>query len=57
MNTVDSYAYLKLLSLDRVIICPYVDDMLIFGTNVHVVNETKKSMYFILKQRTWKKLM
>jgi len=34
--------YSKLIGSDCVIVCFYVDDMLIFGTNVHVVHESKK---------------
>ena len=43
--------YLKLIGLDCVIICLYVNDMLIIGTNLHVVNETKKlfSSHFEMK--------
>lgn len=33
--------YFKLIGLECVIICLYVDDMLILRTNVIVVNETK----------------
>ena len=40
VNTSDSCVYSKLIGLDCVIICLYVNDMLIFGTNVHLVNET-----------------
>ena len=45
VNTSDSCVYLKLTDSDCVIICLYVDDMLIFDTNVYVVNETKKLLY------------
>ena len=40
VNTSDSYVYFK-IECDYVIICLYVDDMLMFGNNVNVVNETK----------------
>jgi len=33
---------LKMIGSNYVIICLYVDDMLIFGTNVFVVNEAKR---------------
>ena len=42
VNNFGSYVYSKLVSLDCVMTCLYVHDMLIFGTNVHVVNETKE---------------
>ena len=41
MNGSDSYVYSKMFGSYCVIICLYVDDMLIFGTKVNVVNETK----------------
>lgn len=40
-NTSDSCVYSKLIGSDCVIICLYVDDMLIFGNNLHVVETTK----------------
>jgi len=42
VNNSDLCVHSKLIRLDSVIICLYVDDILILGTNVHVVNETKK---------------
>ena len=42
MNTSDSCVYSKVIGSNCVIICLYVDDMLIFCTSLHVVNETKK---------------
>ena len=41
VNTSDSCIYSKVIECDCVIICLYVDDMLIFGNNVNFVNETK----------------
>ena len=41
VNTFDSCAYSKLIGSDCVIKCLYVDALLMFGTNLHVVNETK----------------
>ena len=51
MNTSDSCVCSKVIGLDCVIICLYVDDMLIFGTSVHIVNEIKKllSSHFEMK--------
>ena len=40
VNTSDSCVYFK-IECDYVIICLYVDGMLMFGNNVNVVNETK----------------
>jgi len=49
VNTYDSCVYSKIIGSNCVIICPYIDDLLIFGTkNVHIVNETKK-LFLILK--------
>ena len=42
MNISDYCVYSKLIGLDCVIIRPYVNDMLIFSTHVHVVYESKK---------------
>ena len=41
VNTSDFCVYSKSFGLDYVIICLYVDDMLIFSTNIALVNETK----------------
>ena len=43
--------YSIVIGSDCIIICLYVDDMLTFGTNVHVVNKTKKllSCHFKMK--------
>jgi len=49
VNTSDFCKYSKLVGSDCVIIrlyVEYVDDMLIFCTNVHVVNETKELLSF-----------
>ncbi|KAL0436495.1 UNVERIFIED_CONTAM: Retrovirus-related Pol polyprotein from transposon TNT 1-94 [Sesamum radiatum] len=40
-NASDTCVYTKLCGCDFVIICLYVDDMLIFGSNLQVINETK----------------
>ena len=40
-NSSDTCVYSKMIGSDCVIICLYVDDMLIFGPNVNVINETK----------------
>lgn len=45
VNSSDTHVYSKMIRLDCVIICLYVDDMLIFGPNVNVVTETKKFLY------------
>ena len=41
-NESDKCIYSKLWNNLHVIISLYVDDMLIFGSNMHVINETKK---------------
>ena len=41
VNLSDSCVYSKLIESDCVLICLYVDDVLIFGINLLVVNETK----------------
>jgi len=41
MNASDSCVYSKLFGSNYVTICLYVDDMLIFGSNLEVINDTK----------------
>ena len=41
-NSGDKYIYSKFTNDYGVIICLYIDDMLIIGTNMQGVNETKK---------------
>ena len=41
INDVDKCIYNKVETMSCIIICLYVDDMLIFGTNIQVVIETK----------------
>ena len=49
VNTCEFCVYSKLIGLDCVIIGIYVDGMLTFGTNVHVVNGIKNCCLLILK--------
>ena len=42
VNNSDSCVYSKMIESDCVIICLYVDDMLIFGSNLNVVIKTKE---------------
>jgi len=51
MNTSDSYVYSKLVGSSCEIILLYVDDMLIFSTNMDVVNETKKLLSSSLEMK------
>lgn len=41
VNSSDTCVYLKLSGIEYVIICLYVDNMFIFGTNIDVINNTK----------------
>lgn len=41
VNSSDTCVYTKLVEHNCVIICLYVDDMLIFGTSLEVINKTK----------------
>ena len=43
-NECDKYIYSKSWNDLHVIISIYVDDMLIFGSNMHVINETKNML-------------
>ena len=44
-NSLDTCVYYKMMRLDCVIICLYVDGMLIFCPNVNVINETKNLLF------------
>ena len=46
-NLSDSCVYSKMIGSDCVLICLCVDDMLILGTNLLVVNETKNLLSLI----------
>ena len=43
-NECNKCIYSKSWNNLHVIICLYVDNMLIFGSNVHVINETKNTL-------------
>ena len=43
-NEYDKYIYSKPWNNLHVIISLYVDDMLVFGSNMHVINETKNML-------------
>jgi len=45
VNTSDSCVRSKVIGSNCTIVCLYVDNMLIFGINMHVVIETKKLLY------------
>ena len=45
VNSSDTSVYSKMIGSDCVIICLYVDDMLIFSPNVNVINETKNLVF------------
>ena len=51
VNSSDTCIYSKLFGATCVIIYLYVDDMLIFGTNIDVINNTKLllSLHFEMK--------
>ncbi|OMO97119.1 Integrase, catalytic core [Corchorus capsularis] len=50
-NTADKCIYSKFTSEYGVVICLYVDDMLIFGTNMIGINETKKFLTSVFKMK------
>jgi len=51
VNLSDSCVYSKRIGSDCVLICFYVDDMLIILTNLLVVNETKKLLPSLFKMK------
>jgi len=46
VNLSISCVYSKMIGSDYVLVCLYIDDILIFGTNLLVVNEIKKVVVF-----------
>ena len=46
VNSSDTCVYSKMIGSDCVIICLYIDDMLIFVPIVDVINETKNFLSF-----------
>ena len=48
--------YSKFTKEYGVIVCLYVDDMLIFGTNIKSVCETKKYLSFVFKMKDLNKV-
>jgi len=51
VNNSNSCAYSRLFGSDYVIICLYVDDILIFGTNLCAINKTKRIMSSLFKMK------
>ena len=51
VNLSDSCVYSKRIGSDCVLICLYVDDVLILGTNLLVVNETKKLLSSLFEMK------
>jgi len=51
VNLSDSCVYSKRIDSDCVLIYLYVDDMLILGTNLLVVNETKKLLFSLFEMK------
>ncbi|KAL8134988.1 hypothetical protein AgCh_009856 [Apium graveolens] len=51
VNESDKCVYYKVRGNDCVIVCLYVDDILLFGTNIDIINETKSflKMHFEMK--------
>ena len=47
VNEADKYVYYRYGGVDGVILCLYVDDILIFGTSLNVIKEVKE--FFISK--------
>ena len=50
-NSVDKCIYSKFINDFDVIICLYVDDMLIISTNINVANDTKKYLTLRIKMK------
>ena len=51
VNLSNSCVYSKRIGLDCVLICLYVDDMLILGTNLLVVNKTNKLLFSFFEMK------
>ena len=50
-NLFDSCVYSKKIGLDYVLVCLYVDNILILGTNLLLVNETTKLLSLIFEMK------
>jgi len=57
VNLSDSYVYSKRIKSDCVHRCLYVNDMLILGTNLLVVNETEKLLSSLFEMKDMGKQM
>lgn len=51
VNGFDIYLYSKRCIVDCVILCLYVDDMLIFGTSLEVIEETKRHLSSVFDKK------
>jgi hypothetical protein len=45
VNIADKYVYYRYDGAEGVILCLYVDDILIFGTSLNVIKEVKEFLY------------
>ena len=54
-NSSNKCMYSKFIKEYRVIVCLYVDDMLIFGTNMKGVCETKKYLSLVFKMKDFER--
>ena len=57
VNEADTYVYYRYGGGEAVMLCLYVDDILIFGSNLNVIKEVKKLLSSNLKWKIWEKLM
>jgi hypothetical protein len=57
VNEADTCVYYQFVGSKGVILCLYLDDILIFGTNVVVINDVKSFYLRILIRRIWERQM
>jgi hypothetical protein len=57
VNEVDKFVYYWYGGGEGVILCLYVDDVLILGSSLDVIKETKEFLSITSKWKIWKKLM
>jgi hypothetical protein len=57
VNEADTCVYYQFVGSKGVILCLYLDDILIFGTNIVVINDVKSFYLRILIRRIWERQM
>jgi len=57
INKCDNCVYSKIVGNVYIIVCLYVDDILILGTSIEVIKSTKKILFKNFDMKIWVLLM